>query len=82
MFGALSGFLVASVVFLDTQRIIWRGAASFCRDHGTLPPAEKINDDAHALYGPKTRLMAAMLWNRLIDESVGRVATELANKRI
>jgi hypothetical protein len=80
--GIFCGVFAGLIVGLDTQRIIWGNAASFCRDHGTLPHPVEHSPDSQALYGPKTRQASAMLWNRVVDETFGRAATELAQRGV
>jgi hypothetical protein len=77
--GAGAGALAAALLFVDTQRLIWRSAADNCRSFGTFQPLNR-NLDEETFLQPKTRALAVRSWNSFVDSTLGALATELARR--
>lgn len=80
LFGFGSGVAVAGVLYIDTQRLVSRSAADVARKYGMAPvSAESLPE---TFLGPKTRALLVCTYNKVVDTTVGALATELAKRGV
>ncbi len=74
-----AGIALAALVFVDTQRLVWRNASETCQLYQTHKPLPRDQDD-EMFFGPRTRAMLVRSWNAAVDNTIGAAATELAKR--
>eukprot|EP00201_Polytomella_parva_P003912 CAMPEP_0175076424 /NCGR_PEP_ID=MMETSP0052_2-20121109/22719_1 /TAXON_ID=51329 ORGANISM="Polytomella parva, Strain SAG 63-3" /NCGR_SAMPLE_ID=MMETSP0052_2 /ASSEMBLY_ACC=CAM_ASM_000194 /LENGTH=86 /DNA_ID=CAMNT_0016345561 /DNA_START=39 /DNA_END=299 /DNA_ORIENTATION=- len=75
------GTIAAVGAYVAFQRDIWRNAAQISYIYGTAT-IEKEPLPSEEFFGPKIRGSMVRKWNAVVDDTVGSVATLLAEKGI
>jgi len=77
------GVAAALAGYNEMRRVTWAGAREVATQWGTYQPSTTAAEERkELLLGPRARATMAREWNRLVDNTLGALATELGKRGI
>lgn len=76
--GFAAGAAAAAGAYFYIYKTLWSGVTRVAEGYGTVPPYQQ--EDAAPLFGPKARAHMVRSWNKLVDSTIGELATEAAKR--